>query len=383
MTIKEVGTPQDIRDFLDLPIRIYKGYTNWIQPLDKDIEAVFDPKKNKAFQHGKCKRWLLFNTHNQVIGRVATFINHKYEKGKQVGGIGFFEVIEDQDAAFYLLDHCRSWLENEGMQAMDGPINFGERDRWWGLLIDGFHPPLYCMNYNPPYYVEYFEKYGFQVYFNQLCYGMKVSTNFQEKFFDRHKEISKNSNIHIKNITKNRLTQFARDFSIIYNAAWAQHGGGKSMSEDTAIKIFKAMKPVLDEQINWFAYEKEEPIACWINLPDLNHYFKHFRGKLGWIQKLYFLWLKWTKPNPKFNGIVFGVVPKWQGKGMDCYLIVESTSRFVPTTSYKEYEMQWIGDFNPKMIGVAENLGADITRKLATYRYLFDKNKTFKRHPII
>ena len=39
-----------------------------------------------------------------------------------------------------------------GMEAMDGPINFGERDRWWGLVVEGFQEPMYCMNYNYPYY---------------------------------------------------------------------------------------------------------------------------------------------------------------------------------------------------------------------------------------
>jgi len=269
------------------------------------------------------------------------------------------------------------------MEAMDGPINFGERDRWWGLLIEGYHPPLYCMNYNPPYYVDFFEEYGFQVYFNQLCFGMEVDINFQEKFFIRHKEISKNTDVYVDNIKKKNITKYAKDFAYIYNNAWAQHGAGKTMEEHVAIKIFNSMKPVLDENINWFVYEKDEPVACWINLPDLNHYFKYMNGKFGLLQKLKFIWLKWTKPNPKFNGIVFGVIPRWQGKGMDCYLIVESSSKFVPTTSYKEYEMQWIGDFNPKMMGIAKNLGADVTRKLATYRYLFDREKEFKRHPII
>ena len=51
---------------------------------------------------------------------------------------------------------------------------------------------------------------------------------------------------------------------------------------------------------------------------------------------------------------------------------------------YDEYEMQWIGDFNPKMINVAQGIG-DVyqTRKLTTYRYLFDRTREFKRHPVL
>lgn len=383
MKVIEVKNSREIRQFLDLPKKIYRNYPNWIQPLDKDIEAVFNPKTNKNFKRGKCKRWLLLNDQNECIGRVATFINKKYKQAQPTGGIGFFDIIEDKEAAFFLLDFCKKWMQNEGMEAMDGPINFGERDQWWGMLTKGYHEPLYRMNYNPPYYVEFFEAYGFQVYFNQLCFGMKVELNFQDKFYERHREISKNPDVRAEHVRKNNLEKYAKDFAYIYNKAWAQHGEGKTLDERVAIKLFQSMKPVLDEEICWMVYDKEEPVACWINLPDLNFYFKKLNGKFGLFHKLKFLWLKRTLACPKFTGIVFGVIPKWQKKGMDYYMIVESSAQFVPTTSYQDYEMQWIGDFNPKMVNVAKSLGAHVTRELATYRYLFDREKEFKRHPIV
>lgn len=383
MFIEHVSSRRAVRSFLDLPGRIYKDDPNWIQPLDKDIEAVFDPKKNRAFRHGICERWLLRRKNGEVIGRVATFVNRKYRQDQPTGGIGFFEVINNREAAFFLLDHCRAWLEEHGMEAMDGPINFGERDRWWGLQTEGFHEPLYCMNYNPPYYVDFFEAYGFEVYFNQLCFGMEVTMQFQDKFHERHAAISKNPDIRAESVSKNRLEDYARDFAYIYNKAWAGHGDGKSMDERVAIRLFRSMKPVMDESINWIVYDKDEPIACWINLPDLNFYFKRLHGRFSLFHKLKFLFLKKTVPCPRFTGIVFGVIPKWQKTGVDYYMIVEATSRFVPTTAYKKYEMQWIGDFNPKMVNIARSLGADVTRKLATYRYLFDRDKEFSRHPVV
>jgi len=381
MTIKEVVSSKDIQDFLVLPLKIYKDDPKWIRPLDKDIEDVFNPAKNKLFKTGKCKRWLLLNHQNEVIGRVATFINKKYKQEIPTGGIGFFEITEDKKAAHFLLDHCKNWLQNEGMEAMDGPINFGERDRWWGLVTEGFYEPLYCMNYNPPYYVDFFESYGFQVYFNQLCFGMEVSNDFSGKYQQRHQELKKNSDLSVRHIEKNNLVKYAKDFAYVYNKAWAQHGEGKTMDERMAIKIFKTMKPVMDEKISCFVYEKEEAVACWINLPDLNFYFKRLNGKFSLFHKLKFLWLKKTIGCPRFVGIVFGIIPKWQGKGLDAYMILEAANYFLPITDYKYYEMQWIGDFNPKMVNIAQGLGAGVSRKLATYRYLFDREKEFKRHP--
>ena len=145
------------------------------------------------------------------------------------------------------------------------------------------------------------------------------------------------------------------------------------------------MKPVMDEKIVWFAYHKNDPIAIFVNIPDLNQWFKYLNGKFGLLQKLRFLWLKQFKPNKKFSGLVFGVVPEWQGKGVDAYIIGE-TAKMVQSDAvpYTEYEMQWIGDFNPKMLNIAASLGdVSRSRKLSTYRYLFDRKKEFKRHPFL
>ena len=147
--------------------------------------------------------------------------------------------------------------------------------------------------------------------------------------------------------------------------------------------MFQKMKDVIDEKITWFVYHKGEPIAMWINIPDLNQYFKHFDGKLGWLQKLHFVWLKMRGVCKRFVGVAYGVVPEWQGKGTDAYMIVECYKVVVPSKRYLKYEMQWLGDFNPKMINLANNLNAQEIRRLSTYRYLFDRTKEFKRHPIL
>jgi hypothetical protein len=212
---------------------------------------------------------------------------------------------------------------------------------------------------------------------------MEPKKPITQKIWDRHDELSKDPGFSSSYIRKNELGKFATDFSIVYNKAWAGHGGLKQLNKEQVLLMFKKMKPVMDEKIVWFAYYNNDPVAIFVNLPDLNQWFKHLNGKFGLLQKLQFLWLKKFKPNKKFTGLVFGVVPEWQGKGVDAYIIAESAKVIQSDDcSYTEYEMQWIGDFNPKMLNVASGIG-DVTtsRKLCTYRYLFDTNKEFKRHP--
>lgn len=374
------------RAFLKVPGYIHKDNPEWIQPLDKDIQAVFDPDRNKSFRHGSCMRWLLQDADGRYAGRVAAFVNRKYKtRGDEqaTGGLGFFECPNDQQAANLLFDTCKQWLASQGMGAMDGPINFGDRDRWWGLLVEGFHEPLYGMNYNPPYYRHLFETYGFEVFFQQICFAMKVQTDLSEKFMRRHAMYASDPAFHCEHLRKRHLLKYAEDFCTIYNKAWAGHGGNKTMELKQARQLFKTMKPIIDETLVWFAYHKNEPIAMWVNLPDMNQYFKHLHGRFGLLSKLRFLALKKWGVCHRFVGIVFGVVPEFQGKGVDSYMIMEGAKLIQRQGRYEDYEMQWIGDFNPKMLNVARSLLSQESRRLHTYRYLFDRSQPFKRHPML
>ena len=386
MQLTQVSDKRTAKEFLDVNALVNKNDPNYIRPLDKDIHEVFDPKKNKAFRHGEAIRWILKDEDGKLIGRIAAFTNKKYKnKGDDVpvGGIGFFDCINDQNAADMLFDVAKHWLMQRGIQAMDGPINFGERDRWWGLLVEGFEPPVYCLNYNPSYYRELFENYGFKNFFNQHCYALKVMERVQEKFYSRHALIAENPDFSARHIKKSQLEKFAKDFTIVYNRAWAKHGGLKELSLPVVLKLFQTMKPIMDEKVCWFIYYKNEPIGIWVNLPDLNQWFKYLNGKFDLFHKLKFLWVKKTKKCKKFTGLVFGIVPEFQGKGVDAYMIMEGAKIIQGQHLYDDFEMQWIGEFNPKMINVAESLGTYRSRLLTTYRYLFDRAKEFKRHPIL
>lgn len=386
MHLAEVNDKKTAREFILVNADLNKKNPAYIRPLDKDINDVFDSGKNKTFRFGSVKRWLLKNNEGSTVGRIAAFTNKKYKNKEDdvpVGGIGFFDCINDQQAADKLFDVAKHWLLQQGMQAMDGPINFGERDRWWGLVVEGFQSPLYCMNYNPPYYQNLFETYGFRLFYNQICLGMNPKQKLNDKVIERHSVFEKDPDFKVANIDKKNLAKFAGDFATVYNAAWAGHGGLKELKKDQVGLMFKKMKPVMDEKIIWFAYHKENPIAIFVNLPDLNQWFKYLNGKFDLVHKLKFLWYKKTKPCNKFTGIVFGIVPEFQGKGIDSFIVGEAY-KTVLKINYTDYEMQWIGDFNPKMLNVGLGLGnVSQSRRLTTYRYLFDRTREFKRHPIL
>ncbi len=388
MQFKEVTTPSDVQEFLSLPVRLYRSSPQWIRPLDADVISVFDKEKNKSFRHGECIRWLLINESGKTIGRVAAFVVEKnVHKGNDqpTGGMGFFECIDDQAAAFMIFDQCKAWLAARGMEAMDGPINFGSRDRWWGLLVEGFEfEPNYQCNYNFPYYQKFFEAYGFKLYFNQLTYSRKVMEPLSERLEQKAKLVARDPNYNFRYIHKNELLKLPEYLRLVYNKAWANRAENPELTQAQAVLLVKQMKPILDERLLWFGFYKDEPVAFFISLPEINQIFKHVNGKLDWMGKLKFLWHKLNQTNKKAFGILFGVVPEHQGAGVDGALIMASRELWQSgKVPYRDFEMNWIGDFNPKMIQVVEQVGGFVCKRHITYRKLFDETKEFKRHPFL
>ncbi len=387
MQLIEVNSVSTARDFIKVNVLMNKDNPNYIRPLDKEVNDVFDTTKNKAFKYGKIKRWVLEDNH-RLIGRIAAFTNSKYiNKGTEfiTGGIGFFDCINDSSAAKILFDAAKTWLQSEGAEAMDGPINFGDRDKWWGLMVEGFEiAPIYGMPYNPSYYEKLFEDYGFKNYYNQYYYAMGVKDPLSSRFPERHAKFKNKPGYAARHINIKNLEKHAEEFATVYNAAWAQHGEAKEITAKEVMKLFTKMKLVMDERVIWFAYYKQEPIAMWINIPDLNEYFKHFNGKLGLVEKLRLLWMKKNNKCRIFTGVAFGIVPKFQALGIDSFMIYEASLPIQTQNWYDKYEMGWAGDWNPKMINIYKSLGASQSRRMVTYRYIFDENKhTFERHPMM
>ena len=387
MQLTEVTGRQAAKDFIKVNVLMNASNSKFIRPLDNEVNDVFDANKNKQFKYGTAKRWVLKDEQGRFTGRIAAFTSTKYlNKGDTipVGSLGFFDCINDQPAANLLFDTAKKWLETQGMQAMDGPVNFGERDKWWGLMVEGFDTePMYGISFNPPYYEKLFETYGFQNFYNQYYYSLSADKLLGDKYPERHARFASKPDYAARHIDKNQLEKYAGDFSTVYNAAWSQHDEGKEISTNQALKLFKKMKPIMDETIIWFAYYKEQPIGMWINIPDLNQYFKYFNGKFGWIEKLRLLILQKIKPARKMNGVAFGIVPKFQALGIDAFMIYSVVLLVKEQGRYDGIEMGWAGDWNPRMINIYKALGASQSRRMVTYRYNFDRTRPFERHPVV
>lgn len=372
MTITSVSTSKQARQFLDMVNPIYKGDPNWIRPLDQDIEAVFDQRKNPFFTHGQCERWILADDNGHIIGRIAAFINEKkaWQYEVPTGGIGFFECINDQHAADILFEQAKAWLQERGMQAADGPINFGENDSFWGLLVEGFTPPSYGMNYHPPYYHDLFLNYGFEKAYEQITNHLSARKPFPERFTKIAGWVASKPGYTFEHFSQKNAGKYVKDLMEIYNDGWQGFENFVPIKEETLMESFKKMEAIMDEKLIWFAYVNGEPASFVVVIPDANQMIKGFNGKLGLIEKLRFVYRRWKGVN-RMRAIVMGTKTAYQKHGLESALFIKLKEYVLPLNRYEEMELSWVGDFNDKMLSIHHATGATFGKRHLTMRKIF------------
>jgi len=385
MNISKVIDKKGKKEFIKAAKIIYKDDHIWVCPIDNKIDGIFDPKQNVYYEHGIAERWVLKDSSGKLIGRIAAFIDYKTAKaeGQPTGGIGFFECINDQEAANLLFDTAKAWLTSQNMQAMDGPINFGERDSYWGLLVDGFTHPSNEVAYNHEYYQQLFESYGFQTYFKQEGFHLDVTKKMPERFLRIAEWVKKKPGYEFKHFTWKEQKKFTKDFAEAFNIAWDSiMENFEPLKEEYIRNTLRKAKVIIEEEFVWLAYKDGRPIAIYLMYPDINEILKYLNGNLNIFNKLKFIYLKKKKVMTRARGVLMGVIPEFQNLGIESVFIMEIAKVMERKPQYKEIEFSWVGDFNPKMRKIFMSVGCVSAKHYITYRYLFDRNAEFKRYPI-
>jgi hypothetical protein len=389
MKVAEVKTKQEKRKFLDFPKKLYKTDPFWVCPLDSALESVFDPTRNHTFRHGEAIRWILLDENNKTIGRIAAFIDNVRSAANHqpTGGIGFFEVIENKDAAFILFNTARDWHTSHGTVAIDGPVNFGENDNNWGLLVEGFMQQGVGMPYNKKYYRDYFEDYGFKNYFEQYSYHRNVRDSygkivqFPERIMKIAEWLSKRPGYSFRHFEFGIKEKFVMDIVEVYNSTWSVFKEDFTPLDPVILEeSLEKARSIIDEKLIWFAYYKEKPIAFFVLFPDLNQILKHFNGKLHLRNIIRFLYYKMTHKITRARALVGGVHPTHQNSGVESAIFYQIYKVFDKKPWYKELELSWVGDYNPKMIAIYEAIGARKAKTHITYRYMTDPGHSFIRY---
>lgn len=383
MQIREVTTPQDWKIFHQVPHYVYQNDPLWISPLEDDVETVFDPQKNGNFAEGKAKLWVLLNGEGKGVGRIAAFIDGKRnrQRERQEGGIGFFECVNNDKAANLLYDTAENFLAEEGMTYFHAPINFGERDKFWGLLTKGWHAPLYHENYNPMYYQRFLDQRGYQFQEQVFTFGGRVDNIAYDRLTPLADRIRKRYNVQSRSINVKDLRTEGKHIATVYNAAFSDMPHFKPLEGEQVYQLLSQMKPVMDPYLTCISFAGDEPVGFCALMPDINNSLKFTKGRLKWWKLPRFFYnLKFG--NPKIvKGVAFGIHPDYQRRGVFSEMVdflANVEDRKNPRT-YRSLGLATIRGGNFAMLKAASSaLNVYVEREHISFVKIIDEATTYE-----
>ncbi|MBK6949143.1 MAG: hypothetical protein IPH16_14765 [Haliscomenobacter sp.] len=384
MQIQEVKSPKSWAQFFKVTQRVYEGDPNWIDPLEVDIRTIFNPVKNVAWKNGVAKCFVLLDDQGKPAGRITAFMDREANKLQPhpIGGVGFFECIPNPDYAHALFREAEQFLRSEGAKIIEGPVNFGERDKYWGLLVKGFEPPLYMENYNPVYYQDYFLKEGF-IPFEQILTYAGASKNIPfERLAAVAKRLKERQPMYVEGLDYDHLDKFATDFAEVYNASFSVFDHFHPVSPELVRNMMLQAKPIADPHIAALAYYDKKPAGFIALYPDINPLLKHAKGKLTPWNLLVFLIKKAFKKTYNAKGMGFGIHPEFQSKGIFA-LLMEYLCSARNVVRYPYMYLAGIRAHNFEIRSVYSKLNVEVNRVHVMFRKPLEEGLEIKPFPFM
>lgn len=369
--IVEVSSESDKKKFIEFPYELYKGNSYWVEPLRFDVKNNLSEKKNPFYNHSKLKLWMA-KKNGEIIGRIAGIINDNHNKfhNDKVGFFGFFECINDRNAAKQLFDKAAEFVKENGMEILRGPVSPSTNDEC-GLLVDGFDkPPVMLMPYNPEYYGELLESYGFKKAKDLFALWISKDVIKNEQMMNKLDRISdmiiKKENLIIRKVNLKDFQNEVQKVREVYNNAWESNWGFVPMTEDEFKHIAANLKMVVDPLYVEFAEINGETVGFSLALPDINQAIKGLNGKLFPFGLFKFLANK--KKIDQLRVIIMGVKKEYHKKGIDA-IFYRDIIRDANNHGIKGAEISWVLEDNFAMKQTAEKLGAKVYKTFRIYDF--------------
>lgn len=360
--VEEVLTRKQRDSFVKFPWVVYRQDPLWVPPLLMERKAFINPKKNPFFKHAQVALFLALRD-GKPAGRIAALVNHNHNRFHEdrVGFFGLFESLEDHEVSGALLEKASDWLRSQGMEVMRGPASFSTNEEI-GLLVEGFHEsPMIMMPYNPPYYAQLLEQYGFRKE-KDLYAFIRTAEDMPERLYRLAEKLKEKNHFKIRKLRMAELKEEILRFKSVYESAWEHNWGFVPMTEAEIDHMASELKRILDPDLVFFVEVDGKIVGFSLTLPDVNQALKKVNGRLfptGFIKLMYHF-----KKIDQVRVLLLGVAQGYRRKGIDAVLYLETFKEGIKK-GYKRGEFSWILEDNEAMIRPLEAIGAS---RYKTYR---------------
>lgn len=373
---KKITTSRDADHFYQFQKNLYKDTPQWIPPFRFEIEKIFDPQKNSFFKTGECERYLVYDG-SKVVARFAVMNQPKRDAvlTPKMGGLGFLELVNDQQVMDAVIGFTARWHKKRGYSAFRGPVNFGENDNYWGLLVENYEEePIYGMHYHHAYYKTLVESSGGEKLDDHWSYRRDFDQPLPERLVRITNHIEERLDVTVRPVDFKNIEKDAEAIRTIYNRAWSEQDivdreeEFTELTRETITEMVNQLRNVVIRESVLLATINGEPVSFIVCIPDLNQVSKKTGGRLRWWQIPRLLYLK--KNARRLRTIVFGTLPEHRKKGVEALVFIrgiQMTKKAAPTLEY--LEGAWVSEKNWLMQRSLEALGCYHHKTHRTYKW--------------
>jgi hypothetical protein len=365
LEIITVSNESDLDAFINLPWKIYAKDTIWVPPLKKQVRRLLDPAKHPFWKFSE-RVLFLARRGSETVGRIAGIVDDSYNQfhNEKMGAWGFFECENDPEAAAGLFSAVEDWVSSKAMTFLRGPLN-PSTNYEVGLLIEGFeHPPAFMMTYNPGYYADLVESFGFEKEKDLLSFLLVKNDRANARVNRLARRLRRKSTIRIRSAEKKNFHSEMSLIQEIYDEAWSPNWGFVPMTEDEVLDVARELVRIVDPSVICLVYYDEKPVGVSVMLPDISPLLKRLDGKVGLLGLLKILIHRRDVKGTR--ALIFGFKKSHQGLGLPVVLFDYLNQFYWEKYDYSEFG--WTLEDNTDINKFVSELGAKMHNKWRIYR---------------
>ncbi|MBV6397177.1 MAG: hypothetical protein HFACDABA_02782 [Anaerolineales bacterium] len=366
-----VTTLHERKTFLAFPWRIYKNDPFWVPPLMNARAKTIDPMRGTFFKDGVAEFFLACKD-GQPAGTLC--LAEEKQRTRHLGHAecmyGFFECIEDYAVFEAMFQHAESWARARAMTCLYGPYNLDREDSR-GILVEGRdRPPAIYLAHHPPYYHQFFERYGFVQHDDEgVAYAVEIdlsSPRMQRLSRVAERVRAKNPNFTVRGANLNDKEAELDRILHLQNIGLAHFPNHVPYTRSDIESIILPLLDIVDLELVLFAEDNGKPAGFFPGVPNFNEILIHLNGlRSPWDYLSAFLH---RNDKPKCLSVKSVVVaPEYWDTGLALLLFDEMAKR-AAAKGYTWADLSLTGANNPDTRPLAVHAGAQVYKRYRLYR---------------
>ena len=355
LAVSTVESRRDWRRFFNLRRTIYRHNRHAVFPLRFMERTALDTEKHPFYLHARRQAFLCFRD-NVVVGRIVAIKDDLHNEFHQdrVGFFGFFECLDDPEAANLLLQSAENWLLRQGCESIRGPVNPSMKSDFGVQVTGNDDPPFVMMACTPTYYEPLLISCGLKAcrQFNAYLYDYATSYEKviaeEQRLLDASQRILKRyPQLRIVDVQRANMETTLKEINELGNRVRSAGWGFVPLTNEELDFMIVQLKKVLRPDMLLVAYWKDQLVGYCVNVPDINSALRWSRGRMDWIRLPQFLF--WLPRVKRTRVIALGADEAFRRKGVGILLSTEMKTRGL-RSAYRQWEFSWIDSENEASI---------------------------------